>query len=235
MRKRSGPNTSTSWPSACSSRDDGLDRAHHAVDLRAPGVGDDGDAQSGYSAASRAGAWYGSTELLARDLLGPVHDAQAAVEILDQRGAALHPVAVVAVEDAVDVADLGVMDVAADHAVDAAPARLAGDGVLEVGDELHRVLDLVLEVGRERPVVQPELAARPVERGVEAQRRGVGPVAQDREPAWRSARCRRTGRRGSPAASCRRASRGSPSSSTRTSPKVSWQYCRAASSWLPGM
>ena len=60
-------------------------------------------------------------------------DAQAAVEMLDQRRAALHPVAVVAVEDAVDVADLGLMDVAADHAVDAAPARLAGDRVLEVG------------------------------------------------------------------------------------------------------
>ena len=53
---------------------------------------------------------------------------------------------------------------------------------LVVGDELHGVLDLVLEKGRERPVAEPELAARPVEGGVDAQRRVVGPVAQDREP-----------------------------------------------------
>ena len=38
----------------------GLDGAHHAVDLRPPGVGDDGDAQPVYSAASRAGASRGS-------------------------------------------------------------------------------------------------------------------------------------------------------------------------------
>ena len=52
--------------------------------------------------------------------------------MLDQGGAALHPVAVVAVEDAVDLADLGLVDVAADDAVDAAPAGLVGDRVLEV-------------------------------------------------------------------------------------------------------
>ena len=65
---------------------------------------------------------------------------------LDQRGAALHPVAVVAVEDAVDVAHLGMVDVAADHAVDAAPARFARERLLEVADEADGVLDLVLEV-----------------------------------------------------------------------------------------
>src|SRR4051794_21113957 len=120
--------------------------------------------------------------LLARRLLGPAHDAQAAVEVLDQGGAALHPVAVIAVEDAVDGADLGVMDVAADHAVDAAAARLACHRLFVVGDELDRVLDLVLEVRRQRPVAEAELAAAPVERRVDAQRRAVGPLAQDREP-----------------------------------------------------
>ena len=39
----------------CSSLAHGLEGAHHAVDLRPPGVGDDGDAQSGYSAAMRDG------------------------------------------------------------------------------------------------------------------------------------------------------------------------------------
>ena len=137
-----------------------------------------------YSAASWAGASrVGSLDDSARALLGPAHDAQAALEILDQRRAAFDPVAVVAVEDAVDVADLGVVDVAADHAIDAAPARLVGHGVLVVGDELHGVLDLVLQERRQRPVGQAEPAAAPVEPGVEAQRRAVGPVAQDGEPA----------------------------------------------------
>ena len=55
----------------------------------------------------------------------PIDDLQLAVGMLDERGQALDPVAVVGVEHAVDVAHLGVVDVAADHAVDAAPARLA--------------------------------------------------------------------------------------------------------------
>ena len=162
----------------------GVDGAHHAVDLRQPGVGDDGDAQSGYSAAMRTGGRQPRQHGIApRDLLGPVHDAQATIEVLDQRGAAFDPVAVIAVEDAIDVADLGVVDVAADHAVDAAPARFARHRVLVAVDELDRVLDLVLQVGRQRPVGQAELAAAPVEGGVDAQRRAVGPVAEDREPA----------------------------------------------------
>ena len=53
------------------------------------------------------------------------------VEMLDERGAALDPVAVVAIENAAEIADLGVMDVAADDAVDAAAPRLVGDGVAE--------------------------------------------------------------------------------------------------------
>ena len=213
----------------------GLDGAHHAVDLRSPGVGDDGDAQPVYSAASCAGARRGSAALAARMLLGPVDDAQAAVEILDQRGAALDPVAVVAVEDAVDGADLGVMDVAAHHAVDAAAARFARHRVLVVVDELHGVLDLVLQVGRQRPVGQAELAAAPVEGRVDAQRRGVGPVAQDGEPARVAHDAVELVAVDDQELAAVGRGRGSPLPATRTSPKVSWQYCRAASSWLPGM
>jgi hypothetical protein len=43
--------------------------------------------------------------------------------VLDQRGAAFHPVAVVAIQRAVDLAHLGAVDMAADHAVVAALAR----------------------------------------------------------------------------------------------------------------
>src|SRR5689334_21097306 len=55
---------------------------------------------------------------------GPFDDLQPAVAMLDQRGAALHPVAVIAIEDAVDLLDLGLVDVAADDAVQAASPGL---------------------------------------------------------------------------------------------------------------
>jgi hypothetical protein len=89
-----------------------------------------------YSAATCSGA--GGRRL-------PLDDLQTAIVILDQPGAAFHPVAVVAVQHAVEVADLGVMDMAADHAIDAALARFLGYGLLVVADIFDRVLDLVLE------------------------------------------------------------------------------------------
>src|SRR5580658_7714117 len=76
----------------------------------------------------------------------PVQDLEPAVEMLDESGAALDPVAVVAIEDAADVAHLGLVDVAADDAVDAALARLFDDHVGVVADELDRVLDAALEI-----------------------------------------------------------------------------------------
>ena len=59
-------------------------------------------------------------------LLGPVTQFRLA-GVLDQRRQALDPIAVVAVQRAVDHAHLGMVDVAADHAVHAAPACLARD------------------------------------------------------------------------------------------------------------
>ena len=57
---------------------------------------------------------------------GPVQDFQAAVEMLDQGRAAFDPIAVVGIKDIADLAHLGVMDVAADDAVEAAAARHLG-------------------------------------------------------------------------------------------------------------
>ena len=62
--------------------------------------------------------------------------------MLDQSGAALHPIAVVIIFDALDIAELGGMDVAADNAVDAARACRLGDHFLEPADELDRVHEL---------------------------------------------------------------------------------------------
>ena len=55
-------------------------------------------------------------------LVVPVEHLEAPVDVLDQGGAALDPVPVVGVHETLDVAQLGVVDVAADDAVHAAPA-----------------------------------------------------------------------------------------------------------------
>ncbi len=102
--------------------------------------------------------------------------------MLDQGRAAFDPVAVVAVEDALDRAHLGGVNVAAHHAVGAPPSRLGDDGGLEAADVFDRLLDLVLEVGRQRPVAEPQLAPDPVDGGVDGKRRLVGPVADEGQP-----------------------------------------------------
>src|SRR5688572_9076801 len=90
----------------------------------------------------------GAGTLQRRDRL-PVDDPHLACVRLHQRGEAFDPVAVVAVEDPADVADLGLVDVAADDPVEAAPARLARKRHLELADVAHRVLHAMLEELRE--------------------------------------------------------------------------------------
>src|SRR6185436_2354635 len=62
----------------------------------------------------------------------PLDDLEPAVAMLDQRRAALDPVAVVAIEDAVDGLDLGLVDVAAHHAIEAAALGFLRHCILEV-------------------------------------------------------------------------------------------------------
>jgi hypothetical protein len=102
--------------------------------------------------------------------------------MFDQSRAAFDPVAIVAVEDAVDRPDFGGVDMATDDAVGAAAASFAHDSLLEIRDELHGALDLALEVCRERPVRHAEGAAQAVKNAIEAQRQVVGSVAETSEP-----------------------------------------------------
>src|SRR3546814_5861882 len=50
-------------------------------------------------------------------------------------------------------------------------------------DIFNRVLDLFLEIGRQRPVRQAEMAARPVEDDIRLQQQLVGAIAEEGEPA----------------------------------------------------
>src|SRR3546814_14380873 len=58
----------------------------------------------------------------------------------------------------------------------------SSDLLLVVGDELDGVLDLVLQVGRARPVGQSHPAAHMVEPGIQAEREAIGGIAQQGEP-----------------------------------------------------
>lgn len=63
--------------------------------------------------------------------------------MLDERGTAFHPITIIAVQYAVDFADLRSMDMPADHAIRIPPAGLSNHGMLKVADVLHSVLDFV--------------------------------------------------------------------------------------------
>ena len=65
--------------------------------------------------------------------LVPAEDLERAVGALDDRRAAFHPVARVDVVDAADALDRGVVDVAADDAVDLAARASAASDLLERG------------------------------------------------------------------------------------------------------
>src|ERR1700743_588446 len=115
--------------------------------------------------------------VLVQPKLRSVEDFQLPTLMLDQRGAAFDPVAVVAVGDAVDLADVGVVDVAADGAVDMMTASLLGQHGFECTDELDRVLNLVLEIGRQRPIRQVQLAPDRVEPDIDHDLGNIGIVA----------------------------------------------------------
>src|SRR5260221_1264967 len=121
------------------------------------------------------GAHASVTSRIRMQALLPVDDPEFAAVELHQRGEALDPIAVVAVEDSADVADLGLVDVAAHHAVEAAAARLLRERRLEVADVADRVLHALLEELRERPAGQAQLRARAVEPPVQLEREHVEP------------------------------------------------------------
>jgi hypothetical protein len=99
--------------------------------------------------------------------ISPLQDLQPAVIVLNESPAAFDPVAVVAVQNPVDRADFGAMDVAADDAAGMAPARFGDNRVLVVSDVLARILDIVPEIGRQRSMETSKLAAHPVEHCVD--------------------------------------------------------------------
>ena len=142
-----------------------------------PRIGRDQDMRHAARAATRgtgAARRSGSVQVMISKL---------AVLVLGERGAALDPVAAIHVADAVLVADGGVVDVAADHAVGAVTPRLAGQRLFERADIVDGVLDLQLGPLRQRPIGHAEHAPEEVDEPVHLDREIIGLVAEMGEPA----------------------------------------------------
>src|ERR1700730_15708581 len=86
----------------------------------------------------------------------PGDDLQPAVEMLDRRAAALHPVAAIDVARRRKIADRGMMNVTADHALRMSSRRLGGERLLEALDVVEHVLDLEFRPLRQRPTRQAQ-------------------------------------------------------------------------------
>src|SRR5262245_39809990 len=103
--------------------------------------------------------------------------------MLDDRRAAVDPVAAVDVRDAVDLLDGGSMDMAANHAIQPALLDAAHDRLLEVVDEADRRLHFALGIPGERPVPgHAEAAPHPGEQDVEPYQERVAVIAEQSEP-----------------------------------------------------
>ena len=107
---------------------------------------------------------------------------EVAVEVLDQGGAAFHEVAAIVIAHAVDDANGGVMDVPTKDALHAEVPGVADHRLLELADERHRVLDLVLHESAQRPIAPAEAAAQEVDRVIELEEGLVAHVADVGEP-----------------------------------------------------
>jgi hypothetical protein len=68
----------------------------------------------------------------------PLDQFEPAVEVLDDGGAGIDPVAAVDVGEATDVADRRPVDMAADHAVQPALAGVMDGRLLEIENEIER-------------------------------------------------------------------------------------------------
>src|SRR5262249_25938975 len=124
-----------------------------------------------------------------RDLAGASHwegwisdELEAAIMVLDERGAALHPVAAIVVIELADLADRSRMDVATQDGVNRKLLCVTNDRLLEFTYEVHRVLDSFFRVRAKRPITETEAAAEKVYRGIERKKKLVTNIAQKREP-----------------------------------------------------
>jgi hypothetical protein len=74
-------------------------------------------------------------------VLAAVDDAEPPVLPFDESGQAFNPVAIIAIKNSIDMPHFGVVNMAADHAIDAASSGFASNGTLEIAYIADRPLD----------------------------------------------------------------------------------------------
>ena len=179
------------------------ERAHHAVDLRMPGVGGDQDFHAliprtiwsrmpaplvdGIMPLSSAVAPRLPSTRAGRHAsrrMRPGDDLERAVVVLGHRRAAFHPVAAVDVAHAEIVVHRGGVDVAADHAVGLVVLGLGRQRLLEGADIVDRVLHLAAwPISTATNRARRACGADALKTRLAVMRELVGLVAQQREPA----------------------------------------------------
>ena len=99
-----------------------------------------------------------------------------------QSGAAFHPITVVHVDNAIYGLDLGMMDVATDHAVVAFFLAIGSEIPFKFKYEIYSLFHAMFEIAAQAPVTQTQPAPYRVETAVEIQHKVIGLVAQETEP-----------------------------------------------------
>ena len=108
---------------------------------------------------------------------GPFKEFQSPIKVLDERAATLDPIAIVAVQDAVDVPHLGAVNMTTNHPVVTPFSRFIGHSDLKVCDEIQGLFHFVLQVTRKRPIRQPQTSAQVVQMAVQLECEFVQVVA----------------------------------------------------------
>ena len=106
-----------------------------------------------------------------------VNQLNFAVEVFDQRGATLDPIAGIQIDNVTDYLDLSAMDMAANHSVNVVLSRRLHDRLLVVAHVLNRRLGFVFQIGRQRPIPETKAAPDAVEMDIEVQDPIVKPGA----------------------------------------------------------
>ena len=109
---------------------------------------------------------------------------ETAVEVFDDGGATIDPVAAVGIGQPVPGLDRRAVDMAADHAIETARPDGVDHRVLEAEDEGNGTLDTALRIAGQRPVAwPPQESAQAREQRVGAHERIVADIAENRQPA----------------------------------------------------
>jgi hypothetical protein len=95
---------------------------------------------------------------------------------------AFYPIAIVAIQDVLNHANFGFVNVSANHAIKPPAARLIDQNLFKLGDKGHGVFDTMLQILRQRPLRYPQPVTGTVIRIIEFEYQCVEAIAQIRQP-----------------------------------------------------